>query len=189
MEASPSYLPSPAALRQMHEALPDVRIVAVLRDPVARAFSHYQHSKTRYRELRPFAAAVREIINSGTLAPESGAATRGDARPMLDYVSRGYYGLQIAALWQCFPREQTLILDCADLFDDTNAVCQQVFDFVGLDRCDVTMKKVFNRGYYRETIDPAVAASLRAHYEPHDQLLAALMGRSLRWMAPRQAAA
>ena len=188
IEASPSYLPSPSALRQMHDVLPDVKIVAILRDPVSRAFSHYQHSKTRRRDSRSFAVAVREILDCGTLPATLGAAPAVDATAGLDYVSRGYYALQIEALWRVVPREQTLILDSANLFDDTNAVCQRVFEFVGLDRCDVSMKKVYNRGYYRETIDPSIAAELRDHYRPYDQLLADLTGQSFRWMETRCAA-
>ena len=52
---------------------------------------------------------------------------------MLDYMSRGYYALQLEGALASFPREQTLVLDCADLFDDTNAACQRVFDFSALE--------------------------------------------------------
>ena len=189
LEASPSYLPSPQALRRMRATLPDAKVIAILRDPVDRAFSHYQHCKTRYRDSRDFAVAVCEITKNRTLAPELGAALQDNMEPMLDYVSRGYYALQIEALWQVYPPEQTLILDSADLFDDTNAVCRRVFDFLGLDPYDITMQKVFNRGYYREKIDPATAAELRSHYRPHDQLLVDLMGQSFRWMRSRDEAA
>ena len=182
LEASPAYLATPSALQQIHETLPNAKIIAVLRDPVARAFSQYQHNKSRYRESRSFEAAVHEIIAGGTLPPKPGAALSAGVKPMLDYVSRGYYALQLEALWKFVPREQTLVLDCADLFDDTNGVCQRVFDFIGLQRHDVTLKKVFNRGYYRETIDPEFAAELRAHYRAHDQLLVELTGQSFRWM-------
>ena len=54
LEASPSYLPTPIALWKMHLVLPNARVIVLLRDPVSRAFSHYQHKKTRHveRELR-----------------------------------------------------------------------------------------------------------------------------------------
>jgi hypothetical protein len=86
------------------------------------------------------------------------------------------------ALWQIYPREQTLLLDAADLFDDTNAMCQRVFEFLGLERFDVQPDKVYNRGYYREKIDPATAEILREHYRSHDVWLAQLTGQSFRWM-------
>jgi Sulfotransferase domain len=182
LEASPSYLPSLEAHVRMQEVLPEAKIIVILRDPVARAFSHYQHQKTRHRDRRSFAAAVGEIIDSGTLAAEPGAALAAGAPPMLDYISRGYYALQLESLWQVYPREQTLILDSAELFEDTSAVCHKVFRFLGLEPIFVTVDKIYNRGYYRETIDPGVAEELRAHYRPHDELLASLTGQTFRWM-------
>ncbi|HEY4234458.1 MAG TPA: sulfotransferase domain-containing protein [Lacipirellulaceae bacterium] len=182
IEASPSYLPSPQSLGRMRDLLPAVAVIVILRDPVARAYSHYQHCRTRHQESRSFADAVQDVIEQGAYAPESGWAIKQSALPMLDYVSRGYYALQIEALWDIYPRQQTLILDSADLFENTSAICQQVFDFLGLDRCNVTVNKIFNRGYYRDTIDQDVARDLRAHYRPYDQLLVDLVGRPFRWM-------
>jgi hypothetical protein len=187
LEASPSYLPSPNALRRMHETLPNVKVIAILRDPVARAFSHYQHWKTRHRDARDFATATREIIAGGTLPPIHGAALATNVEPLTDYISRGYYALQIEALWQSYPHEQTLILDSADLFANTTTVCQRVFDFLGLPPHEVTMPKIYNRGYYREMIDPTTAEMLRGHFRPYDELLIRLTGQSFGWMESRSA--
>jgi hypothetical protein len=182
LESTPSYLPSPQALRMMGDVLPDAKVIVLLRDPVARAFSHYQHYKSRRLELRTFPKIVREAIDRQEYAPVRGAARRPNAAPLLDYVYRGYYALQIEVLFDQYPREQVLILDSDDLFDDTNAVCQRVFDFLGLERHDVSPSKIHNRGLYREVIDPATAQLLREHYRPHDQLLIELLGRRFRWM-------
>ncbi len=188
LEASPSYLPSPNALRRMREILPSARIIVILRDPVARAFSHYQHDKSRRRESRPFADVVARAIeeHQNSVAPEFGWAHHPNAKPLLDCVARGYYALQLEALLQAYPREQVLILDSADLFADTNAVCQQVFRYLELDPIEVPTEKVYNRGYYHESIDPATAQWLREHYRPHDQLLTELVGRQFRWMTQAQ---
>jgi hypothetical protein len=180
-EATPSYLPSPPALRMMSEVLPDAKLIVLLRDPVSRAFSHYQHYKTRQLETREFREIVEEAIARPMVAPTRGAALRADAEPMLDYVARGYYALQIELLLTLYPREQVLVIDSADLFDDTNAVCQRVFAFFGMESHPVPPKKIHNRGYYREKIDPATAQLLREHYRPHDQLLVELLGRRFGW--------
>ena len=182
VEATPSYLPTPQALRMMGRVLPETRVVVLLRDPVSRAFSHYQHYKTRHVESRTFPDAIHESIERPLYEPISGAALASDASPMLDYVSRGYYALQLEVLFDEYPRDRVLVIDSAELFADTNAVCQQVFAFIGLDACDVPPKKIHNRGYYRETIDTASAARLREHYRPHDELLVKLLGRRFRWM-------
>jgi hypothetical protein len=175
LEASPSYLPRPEALSRMRELLPNAAIIAILRDPVARAFSHYQHERTRRREARTFAEVVAATVR-GPLAegPESAMEIK--------YVADGYYAQHLEALLQVYPREQVLILDSDDLFDDTNGVCQQVFAFLGLESCDVQPDKIYNRGFYRETVDEATRELLREHYRPFDERLVQLTGRRFRWM-------
>lgn len=183
LESTPSYLPSPQALRMIRAVLPDAKLIVLLRDPVDRAFSHFQHYWSRRLETRSFQQIVQESIARQEFAPIHGAALRPDAAPLLDYVHRGYYALQIEVLFEQFPRDQVLIIDSADLFDDTNAVCQEVFDFLDLERHDVSTTKIHNRGRYRETIDPETARLLREHYGPYDELLVELLGRRFRWMS------
>ena len=182
IEATPAYLTTPRGLQQMRNVLPDVKVIVLFRDPVARAFSHYQHYKTRHLEPRSFADAIGDALARHPVRPDRDWPRRPDAAPLLDYVGRGYYALQLEALWHAYPRQQVLVLDSGELFEDTNAVCQRVFDFLGLEHRDVEPQKIYNRGYYREQIDPATAQVLREHYRPHDALLAALTGRSFRWI-------
>ncbi len=182
LEASPSYLPNPGAIFRLHTVLPDAKIIAILRDPVSRAFSHYQHQKARGREARTFETAVREVMAAWPREPKMGAALEPDALPMLDYVARGYYSLQLECLLHRYGRSQVLILDSAELFADTSALCQQVFAFLELEYHPIAVTKIYNRGGYREKVDPATAELLRRHYEPHDRLLRELLGRELGWM-------
>jgi hypothetical protein len=182
VDSSPSYLPSPRALRRMKEVLPDARIIAILRDPTARAFSHYQHHKTRHREPRSFEEAIAVELRQNVFPPRRGTALGLDARPMNDYVARGYYALQLELLFTLYPRERVLVLDSADLFADTGATCQQVFSFLGVEAWEVHPEKIYNRGYYRETIDPHVAERLRQHYRPYDELLCEIVARPFSWM-------
>jgi hypothetical protein len=182
IEATPGYISLPSALHHMREVLPDARVILLLRDPVDRAFSQYQHEKRRHREPREFAEVVRCDMEQFKFAPQLGVERSADAPPFHGCVARGYYVLQIELMWQLYPREQVLVADSADLFDDTNAVCQRVFDFIGLDHFDIQPDKIYNRGYYREKIDPATAELLRDHYRPYDELLVKLVGRQFRWM-------
>lgn len=182
MEASPSYLPTPSALRQMQQVLPKARIVALLRDPVSRAFSHYQHRKTRHLESRSFVECVEEELRANEFPPELGVCLDPNAAPMLGYVARGYYALQLELLLKLYPRVRVLIMDSSSLFKDTAAACNRVFDYMGLENFDVEPTKIFNRGDYREVIDPAVAERLREHYRPYDALLCDLLGQEFGWM-------
>jgi hypothetical protein len=182
VDASPSYLPTPAALVKMHDTLPEARLIAILRDPVARAFSHYQHYKTRGLESRCFAKAVDDELRQPAARHEPGGSLCADSPPMLGYVGRGYYALQLELLNKLYSQDHILILDSAELFNDTNAACQRVFAFLGIERFDIVPTKIFNRGYYKEQIDPAVADRLREHFKPHDERLRELVGSPFRWM-------
>jgi hypothetical protein len=184
IEASPSYLPTPNALRQMKKVLPYARVIVLLRDPVSRAFSHYQHKKTRHVESRSFAEVVDDEIRTNEFPARFGVALAENSKPMLGYVSRGYYALQLELLLKVFPRNKVLVIDSANLFKDTSAVCNRVFDFMGLDDFDVEPGKVYNRGFYQEKIDPRVADRLREHYRPYDELLAEITGQQFGWMSP-----
>ena len=173
IEASPSYLPTPSALRKMKTVLPNARVIVILRDPVSRAFSHYQHKKTRHLESRSFAEAVEEEIRANAVPGASGAwRCETDAKPMLGYVARGYYALQLELLGKMYRRNRVLVLDSEKLFADTAATCNRVFDYMGLEDFDVEPGKVYNRGFYQEKIDPRVADRLREHYRPYDEMLA-----------------
>ena len=189
LEASPSYLCSPWAIAKMHAVLPQARIIAVLRDPVSRAFSHYQHAKTRHMEQRSFHQAVDDELRQHVVPAELGVALRPGAPNFWGYVGRGYYAVQLEPLLKLYPRGQLLILDSADLFADTNAACQRVFAFLGVEPFDVQPSKVYNRGYYKEKIDPAAAQRLREHYRPHNELLVELTGQHFGWLEPRKSRA
>ncbi len=118
LEASPSYLPTPIALCKMQVVVPDARVIVLVRDPVSRAFSHYQHQKTRHLESRSFAQAVDDELRANEFPAERGVALGGDAMPMSGYVARGYYGLQLELLLKLYRRNRVLILESANLFTD-----------------------------------------------------------------------
>lgn len=166
----------------MHDALPEARIVVLLRDPVERTYSHYQHLRSRWREQRMFAQVIDEALNllPDVLDPSSTVCTFHE--PPVEYVAWSYYAHQLRVILEVYPRQQLMVIDSADLFDDTNEICQRVFDFLGLERLDVSPRKIHNRGSYEEKIDPRVADRLRQHFRPYDQMLVDLLGQSFRWM-------
>ena len=57
-EASGYYMFHPCAAERMARHLPDVRILAMLRDPVERAYSAYKHELARGFETEPFERAL-----------------------------------------------------------------------------------------------------------------------------------
>jgi hypothetical protein len=97
-EASPSYLFHPLAPERVGALVPDARLVALLRDPVARAYSHYQHEVALGREPLSFedALAAEPERTRGEEA-RLVADARAFSRAWWDhtYVARGLYAEQL----------------------------------------------------------------------------------------------
>jgi hypothetical protein len=107
-EASVGYLYSRKAAERIRHHLADVRIVAVLRDPVDRAFSHFLHQVRDGHESCPdfetAVAAEPQRINSGWAYD-------------WHYVQLGFYHRQLEAYYERFPTENIYV----GLFDDFKA--------------------------------------------------------------------
>lgn len=110
-EASPSYLYRAEAVERMAATVPNARLIAILRDPVARAYSHYWMERMRGRERRSFAEAVDAELHAGAGVSRSAEATG------LAYLDRGRYLSQLERVGQHYPRSSLLVL----VFDDVVA--------------------------------------------------------------------
>src|SRR5690606_13433578 len=64
-EASPHYMCFDKCASRIHEHFPDVKLVAVLRNPIDRAYSHYRMALRRKREDRTFEEAITALIDRG----------------------------------------------------------------------------------------------------------------------------
>src|SRR4051812_32902128 len=118
-EASVSYLFRPEAPPRMAEVVPDAKLVALLRDPVDRAYSHYWFARGWGSEKRPFSEAI--------------AGDEHDDDPGRAYLARGRYVHQLRRVCEFFPREQLLVLLFDDLRDDPGATFGKVCRFIGVD--------------------------------------------------------
>lgn len=133
-EASVYYLYRPEALRRALDFNPDMRFVAILREPVARAFSAYAHQRRdRWEPLDDFKAA---------LAAE---ADRVDAGWGFGWhYSRGSdYVPQLEQARAIVPEGQLHVLLYDDLKANPVATLQDVFAFLGVDNsfvCDTSLR-------------------------------------------------
>lgn len=122
-ETSPAYLYVPGTAERIARVRPDVRLVAILREPGARAFSAYQHLRREGREPLTF----RQALDA---EPERIAQRWG---LLWRYVDTGRYGSQLLRYLDVFPREQVLLLRHDELTRDPSGTLRRVLGFVGLD--------------------------------------------------------
>jgi Sulfotransferase domain len=130
-EATPTYLFHTHAHARIAEALPDARLIAILRDPVDRAYSHYWHWRERNGETRSFVQVVEDELAGK--ANESDATWRPDSPETFPYFGQGRYARQLESLARHFPRESILVVLFEDLTERPAEVFGEVCRFLGLD--------------------------------------------------------
>lgn len=125
-EASPLYLCDGSVAQRIHDTLPDARLLALLRDPIERAYSHYRMAVRRGLESESFAARIREQATRG----KHGVDTLD---PQRDYLALGEYGCSLAAYLRCFDRRQIRVEFTEDLARQPEQVMRRISDFIGVD--------------------------------------------------------
>jgi hypothetical protein len=122
-ESTPFYLWSRTAHRRIGEALPDVKIIAVVRDPVDRAYSNWMHLWSD--GLEPVADFRRAFDL------QDDRADRGYA-PFWRYRELGLYGEQLEHLLQHVPSERVLVMRYRALVDEPAVAVDTACRFLGI---------------------------------------------------------
>lgn len=123
-DASTSYLWAPDVPARIRDATTDPRFIAILRDPVDRAFSHYLNNVREGTERRSFGEAIDEELR------RTGPSGWGVNSL---YVQLGYYARQLARYLEIFGKERVLVLVFEQFIKDTVGTMREVFEFLGVD--------------------------------------------------------
>lgn len=129
-EASPFYLFSKVAFRNMIEYDPAARVILTLRHPVEFIESYHRLNLSLLREDEPDLAKawdLQEPRRQGQHIPPSARQPE-----LLMYGDLGRFGNYIERLYAIFPREQVKIFLFDDLRTDTRAVYEQTLAFIGV---------------------------------------------------------
>lgn len=121
-EASPTYLHSDYAPRSTYRHIPDAKLVAILRDPADRAYSHYCHFRRTGQETESFRNALQleqRRLNDGWFWPR--------------YVKAGRYHEQITSYLDYFDSCNLKIYLFRDFVQNTEDVYEDITNFIGVD--------------------------------------------------------
>jgi hypothetical protein len=122
-EASHSYLYEPRAAADIKRYVPEAKLIAILRNPIDRAYSHFLHMvRTGMEPLDDFAQALRE--EEVRIHKE---------RTFQDYIGRGLYYNQLKRYFETFPREQVRVYLYEDLSGAPLSTVQDAFRFLEVD--------------------------------------------------------
>ncbi len=182
-EASPYYLHHPCAAERIAADLPGVRVVALLRDPVERAYSAHRHELERGFETEDFETALD--LEPQRLAGEverlrRDPSYRSFAHQHHAYVDRGHYAEQLQRYLDRVGRGRLLVLDSETWFSRPEEEYARLVDFLGLDPWrPARFEKVNARP--RSPMAEATRRRLQEHFAPHDDALERLTGTVPGW--------
>jgi hypothetical protein len=163
-EVSPVYLATTVAAPRIAARLPGVKLIAVLRHPIDRAWARYVG---RVRDGLERRTDFREIVRAETRAP----LPRDDA--FGTYVASGFLHHFLSGYFERFPRQRIRIHLFEDLVRDPAALVADLFGFLGVDpafRPDTTARHNPSGGLVRNRPLRALwtrSALLRTRLRPH----------------------
>ncbi|MEW6241700.1 MAG: sulfotransferase domain-containing protein [Chloroflexota bacterium] len=185
-EVATSYIHHPLAAKRMAELLPStVKLLAVIRNPVERAYSHYQHMVRTGRETLSFRDALDAEAERVDLAIPRVVAGDDEALRFYrdySYKSRGRYAEQLERWFDAFDRNQFLILKSEDLFGKPAWACNQIYSFLNLPAWEQSHYDNANPGRYSPA-DVGTLGDLAEYFKPFNQRLYEMLGADLGWDA------
>ncbi len=207
-EASPRYLYRADSAALIREFDPAMKLIVLVREPVARAFSHwnsfrdiwktnpnYRNAKVDIDEWRTLESLLRPNGQMASfeslIEQEFPFVDSADAPQEPSLIRRGLYWRQLQPYLQSFPRQQLLVIETEELNRNAHVCLEQVCRFIDVDPFPPGLPQIakYNERPYINQIEPSLCERLQSFYRPHNQALAEFLGHALEWNAVDQAAA
>lgn len=183
-EASGYYMFHPLAPERIARDEPDVKLVVMLREPVERTYSAYQHELSRGFERETFQRALSleaERVAGEVQLMRRNPAYESFAHRHQAYVGRSEYAGLLQRWLGLFPREQIHVMGAEHFWSEPERTFGELSGFLGLRQHGGIRFKQYN-AEPRQGMDEALAAQLDEHFAPHNAALATLLGDS--WRTP-----
>ncbi|GBF79264.1 sulfotransferase domain-containing protein [Aphanothece sacrum] len=190
VDSSPNYMYFPHIPNLIKQDLGNIKMIAVLREPVSRAYSAWKmyHSfwtnadvaqnNKKIADTRTFAEAIEQELNNKCAADIY----------TYDYLARGKYVEQIENYYQYFDKNMLLILNFNDLKNDLESVLNRVCTFLDIEPfSEASLKQLLENKYNvgikseKSVEDKQVLEQLKTYFEPYNQQLYTLLGKSYNW--------
>jgi hypothetical protein len=183
-EASPDYINHYHVPRRIRALLPGVKLLVFLRNPVDRAYSHYQHYFRQELEGLSFEEAIeneKERLKGELEKIKADEDYYSFNYHHYSYKTRGMYYQQLRKWMDIFPREQFFISSSEEYYKDPDSVYQKILGFLGLPAWSPRDFKKYNVGKKYNRMNKNTRKKLIEHFMPHNQKLYDLLGERFEW--------
>ena len=182
-EATVHYMLHPLAAKRVAETFPNIKLIVMLRNPIDRAYSHYQMELANKNENLSFEEIL--IEEPKRLNGEIERLAKDEKYDSLEYPHRaylrtGHYAEFLKKWFEYFPREQFLIINNEKFLSDISKGYNQVLDFLKVSNHELPeYKKIHGRKY--EKMKPEIRDKLIEYYKPYNEELKQLLKTDFGW--------
>jgi Sulfotransferase domain len=183
-EATPGYFDVDQVPKLVRDTVPDVRLIALLREPTARAWSHYRMRTKGAADPVAFLEVLERAAAAG-VGPHR--PVRGE--PGMDnlYLYRGRYADILDDWYAVFPAEQILLVRSEDMFSDPAGSYRRVAAHIGLPERVLPAFTVANQSRGEAEVPGRLREWLDDYYAEPNRRLATMTDGAIVW--PRGAGA
>lgn len=168
-ECTPIYVYWKPAMERIWKYNPRIKLLILLRNPIDRAFAHWNMQRFKGREPLDFLDAVeKENERAQEEAPSQSRR--------FSYVDRGLYSGQLERVFKFFPREQVKIVKFERFRDNNRETLEEIFGFLGVRSIPAPRNKDRNVVPYERVITPDERRSLQRVFADEIAKLEGMLG-------------
>ena len=171
-EVTPSYLYWKPAMERIWNYNRQIKLVILLRNPIDRAFAHWNMQRFKDREPLDFLTALKE-------EPRRIAQPLTIESRRFAYVDRGFYSRQLERVFKFFPREQVHVVKFENFRDRKQETLDGIFKFLGVKSLPRVRDKDRNVVPYERTMTPEEQKYLSEVFSPEITKLEQILGWDL----------
>ena len=176
-EDTPFYIWNEIACKRIAEVLPNVKLIAILRNPVDRAYSNYFLGMRHGNETKNFDHAIMKDIKflDGKIKMEF---KNSDYKK--SHIAKGFYAKQLKKWFEHFEKKQIFITTTEELDNNPNIVLEQIFKFLELPNYSIKEIKRHKKSKYPK-MNEDVRKKLLNYFEPYNEELFELINQRFDW--------
>lgn len=171
-EANTDYCFRKDIHRKMFQIIPEAKLIMILRNPVDRAYSAFNHMR---QDGRGWGKCAPDKSFSENIDIDIESNLTGES-----IISRGFYAEQIKSLLKYYSPDQLLILIAEQMKENPEKIYRKICQFIGAPFAKINLNKKIHARNYDGPINKIAEEKLREIYSPRDEELYELLGYKIK---------
>ncbi|MBR8828225.1 MAG: sulfotransferase domain-containing protein [Gomphosphaeria aponina SAG 52.96 = DSM 107014] len=176
-EATVSYLYYNLVPKRIAKVVPNIKLIAILRNPVDRAISQYHHWVKLGLETKSLTETLASNLEEIKRILKDNEETKSK---QTNYLLSSVYIHYLKPWLAIFPREQLLVIPSEELFMNPRKTMNQIYEFLGVPGFELKKYDIYNATSYK-SLDEEKTRELKELFQPYNQELEDCLGVKINW--------